>query len=189
MKKVLLIAGCLLASLGAYAQGTIDVTISPSGVNAPVFDFGGAKLDSTFLAQFYFSSSANGPFTAVADNPVPFRSGAGAGYWNAVGSVSGDSSRTLTGIAAGSAAFVEVKAWNLSAGATYDIANKVGGAHTGVSQVVSIPATGGAGSPPGLPAALTGLQSFTLSVVPVPEPSTLALGLVGAAALFLRRRK
>jgi hypothetical protein len=34
---------------------------------------------------------------------------------------------------------------------------------------------------------MIGLESF--AVVPVPEPSTIALGLLGAAFLLLRRRK
>lgn len=42
---------------------------------------------------------------------------------------------------------------------------------------------GGAGTPPDL----QGLQSFSLAVVP--EPSTIALGVIGASSLLFRRRK
>jgi len=40
---------------------------------------------------------------------------------------------------------------------------------------------------PDTPAALSGFTSF--SVMPVPEPSTIILGILGASALLLRRRK
>ena len=40
--------------------------------------------------------------------------------------------------------------------------------------------------PPTLPAALTGFTSF--GVVPIPEPSTILLGILGAGVLLLRRR-
>jgi hypothetical protein len=59
-----------------------------------------------------------------------------------------------------------------------------GGFKAGKSTAITV-TTGGAGSPPSLPANLVGLTSFSL----VPEPSTYALLALGAAALFLRRRK
>ncbi len=192
MKKILLIAACFVTSIGAFAQGVIDFRITPTGVNAPVFDVGGTtKLGSTFLAQLYWSATgAAGSYVAVSDAPVPFRDGAGAGYWNPTGNTpaSADSSRVV-GVAAGANVFLEVAAWTASAGSTYAIASTVPGAHVGISLPIQV-TTGGAGSPPSLPAAMTGLQSFTLGqVAATPEPSTIALGLVGAAALLLRRRK
>jgi hypothetical protein len=57
--------------------------------------------------------------------------------------------------------------------------------HTGMSNVITVTAT----DAPAPPASLTGLQSFTIQPDAIPEPSTIALGLLGAAALFLRRRK
>jgi len=48
---------------------------------------------------------------------------------------------------------------------------------------------GGTGSPPNTPPDMTGLTSFSL-VLPtaLPEPGTIALGIMGAAALLARRR-
>jgi len=46
---------------------------------------------------------------------------------------------------------------------------------------------GGFGSPPGTPPNLVGLQSFQLYTVP--EPSVIALGVLGAGCLFLLRRR
>jgi hypothetical protein len=47
---------------------------------------------------------------------------------------------------------------------------------------------GGAGTPPGPPAALPA-DFAGLNITTVPEPSTVALAILGGAALFFRRRK
>jgi hypothetical protein len=167
MKKLLTIAACFcaLTAFNAYAQGTIAFGNRVTGVlDAPVFDVGGTvKLEGPAMAQLYLGATPVGA-------PVAFRTGAGAGYWPTT-------SVTLPGVAAGAVAQVQVKAWK-------DAASFEAAAIKGESGVLSI-TTGGAGSPPTLPANLVGLTSFTL----VPEPSMIALGLLGAAGLMLRRRK
>lgn len=61
----------------------------------------------------------------------------------------------------------------------------------GVSPTFTLTGLGGVGSPPGVPADLVGLQSFSLTTAAgtAPEPGTITLGLMGAAALWARRRK
>ena len=76
-----------------------------------------------------------------------------------------------------------------SQGGGDDIGSSVGGRYTwGVSEMVTTTlATGG--EPPGnLPFGPTGLTDFSLVAV-IPEPSTIALGVMGTSALLLRRRK
>lgn len=168
MKKLLTIAACFcaLTAFNAYAQGTVAFGNRVTGVlDAPVFDFGGARLAGpNAFAQLVVNGSPVG-------DPVAFRSGAGAGYWPTA-------SVSVPGVAAGAtAANVQVRAWKDAA--SYDAAT-----FKGISAAFTV-ATGGAGSPPTLPGNLTGLTSFTL----VPEPSMIALGLLGAAALMLRRRQ
>jgi len=48
---------------------------------------------------------------------------------------------------------------------------------------------GGTGIPPATTPNLTGLTSFSMMVTPVPEPATITLGIMGAAAFLARRRK
>jgi hypothetical protein len=75
-----------------------------------------------------------------------------------------------------------VRAWEAAGGTSYDAA-LAGGFRTGVILVYRDDWR--RWFLPSLPANLVGLTSFSL----VPEPSTYALLALGAAALFLRRRK
>jgi len=189
MKKTLTaVAMCLSFTAGVYAQGQVDFRNRNTGLTPPLDSavysdmVGGTKLgDANFVAQIFFSATQTGSFTAITDPAAPFRTGTGAGYWNA----GADPTRTLPGIAAGATAWIEVRVWDSTKGATYDAAKAAGGRY-GDSNIFSL-TTGGPTTPPSAPAALAGLQSFAL--VAIPEPSTIALGMLGAAALLLRRRK
>ncbi|MHB8521556.1 MAG: PEP-CTERM sorting domain-containing protein [Limisphaerales bacterium] len=180
MKKLITVAAFLVATMGAYAQGTVSFgnLNSQAGINAPVFDADGVtKLNNTFMAQLY-AGPVGGSLAAIG-SPVAFT---GSGY------VLGPALAIPT-VAPGVNANGIVKAWNASAGATFEAASLVAGAHRGQSALLTF-ATGGVGIPPSTPGSLTGLTSFNLGIVPaVPEPTTLALGLLGAGALLLRRRK
>jgi hypothetical protein len=59
----------------------------------------------------------------------------------------------------------------------------------GVSPLDNLGALGGSGTPPNLATApdMLGLQSFSL--IGTPEPSTIALGVIGASTFLFRRRK
>lgn len=185
MKKLLIAIAFMASAVAAMAQGTVTFQNRDTGndpvIDAPIFNVDGttALSGSGFLAQLYFAPVGSSTFTASGD-AVIFRTGTRAGYVdNTV-----DLTRTLSGIAAGAAAQIQIRAWDASKGSTYEAALAAGGA-TGFSPTLTV-TTGGAGSPPGLPAALSGLQGFKLNI---PEPTTIALGLLGAGALFLRRRK
>jgi hypothetical protein len=184
MKKTLLTLGMCLVTCGLFAQGTVNFNnrVLASGVSAPVyFDDGTTGADSTIIGQLWYDNS--GTWTAVGGT-IPFRDGAGAGFLNATGL---DTSRTLAGIPAGTAATIQMRAWSATY-ATYDEAvNGAVGTWYGASPDLTLN-TGGAGSPPGLPADLVGLQGFNLGQV-VPEPSVIMLGLAGAGLLWFRRKK
>lgn len=164
MKKVLLAALFVAASVGASAQGTVNFANVGGGVNAPVSGPDGL-LGAGFTAQLQLADG-----TAVGD-PAPFL---------ANGLFSGGA-RTIAGVAGGSSADLQVVAMNAD------------GSITGTSGVFSV-SLGGGGTPPAPPAALAGLTAFSVAggggvVDPIPEPSTVILALLGGAALLLRRRK
>src|SRR5947208_2700042 len=187
MKQRLVGVLCLITSVGAFAQGQLDfrnrnATVTPI-IDAPITDIDGTtKLSGAgFLAQLYFSTTgASGSFTAVTDPAAPFRTGAGVGYWD----YGADFARTLPGVAAGSSVWFLVRVWDAASGSFAAAQTRPGGkwgqSNNGAGLSVL---TGGPTVPPSAPGVLV-FTSFQ-----VPEPSTIALGLLGAAALLLRRRK
>jgi len=187
MKRLLAGIACLALCVGAFAQGTVVFNNSPStsgpaGVGAPVFDVDGTtRLAGTvYLAQLFAGPDAASltPWGAA----LTFRTGAGAGFFNTTGV---DTARAIGTVAPGAVATIQVVAWEAAGGTDYAVA-VAGGFKNGASTTFTV-TTGGnvPGLPPQVPANLVGLTSFSL----VPEPSTYALLALGAAALFLRRRK
>lgn len=178
MKKLLLVAACIVASVGALAQGTILFNNVAAGtVAGKITDADGTGLAGTaFLAQLYAGADATS--LAPVGTAVTFRTGAAAGFVNA-------STVAIPGVASGVvASFLQVRAWDATGGATYDAAVS-SGKHFGSSAIfASDGPLGGGGSPPATPAGLKNFKGFSL----IPEPSTIALGVLGAAALLLRRR-
>jgi hypothetical protein len=183
MKRLLAGIACLALCVGAFAQGTVNFNNSPGavgGTGAPVFDVDDTtRLAGTaYWAQLFAGPGENS--LAPIGAALNFRTGTGAGFFNTTGV---DTSRSIGTVAPGALATIQVRAWEAAGGTSYDAAF-AGGFKTGKSSTFTV-TTGGAGSPPSLPANLVGLTSFSL----VPEPSTYALLALGAAALFLRRRK
>lgn len=180
MKKLILSVACVLAAVSAYGQATVNFANVAAGLSAPVFDVDkSTKIGSSaYLAQLYAGVDAGSLAAVPGSTPFLGTAAPFTGFFNG-------GTKTLTGITAGSRPFFQVKAWEASGGATYDAA-LAAGKKTGFSTVFQIGVdTGGVGSPATPPAALIGLTSFSL----VPEPSTIALGVLGALALLIRRRK
>jgi len=179
MKKALMILSSLLVAVGAFAQGQVNFAARVVGVyDAPVFldsVAGGVKAAGpTYMAQLYAGATSGG--LAPVGSALPFRTGAAAGYWTA-------EARTISTVDGSGNAFIQIRAWNTAAGATYEGAFASGGGF-GSSSTLTIKPT----AAPDVPATLTGLTSFAISSI-VPEPSIMALGALGGLALLLRRRK
>jgi hypothetical protein len=176
MKKLLVTLTAVLVSASTFAQGTINFNTRTTGVDAPVFKpdgVTGAGAGTAANAQLYLF--ANGAATTALTPATTFRAspaGAAQAYVNPVSPV------TVNGVAAGQQVQVVLRAWE---GASYDTAS-IRGQSTPITITLGgdIP-----GAPPAVPALLTGLAGFSM----IPEPSTMALGLLGAAALLYRRRK
>lgn len=178
MKSLSLIAACAMLASTALGQGTVKFLNRDLSLNfdQPVFDVDGTKLGDAYVAQLLGGPSESA--LAPIGNPVAFRPGTGAGYWNP----GADSTRTIPGVAGDATGTFQVWAWE-SKYATLDAAMAAGG-KWGKSEAFTNP-TGGGGTPPSLPVTISNFKSFSL----IPEPSTLALGLIGATLLVYRRRK
>jgi len=190
MKKLILSALAAATSLGAYAQGTIYVDNTANSDTSPQASTGGLLFQegssgTPVLYSGAFSLSVLGGASASSLSPIVTLTGATAPF-NYGGGIFGDStgaSYTVPGVAGSGIATLEVEAWtgNFS---SYAAAVTGGGSY---GEVTFQNATGGGGVPQALPVDLVGMPALILTT---PEPSTIALGALGTAALvFFRRRK
>jgi hypothetical protein len=148
-----------LSVVESFAGGTVRFS---TGTNS-IYDVDGATplpAGSAYLAQLYAGPDAGSlqPVGAAVGFSSPGRFNAGT--------------RIIVSVPAGEVATVQVKAWESVYGATYEQALAADGKH-GTSAVFTV-TTGGAGSPPSLPATLTGLQSFSLMPAAGATPPTIA---------------
>ena len=194
MKIKSLITGLCLLAAAMSARANYDIGFQTYDfadlAQHVAFDADGTTrlTGPAFLGQLYVGASS-GTLAAIG-SPVAFAtSGSGAeGFVD-----SGSLTITDATLNAGSSAFYALRAWRAADGASYEAALAAVGAHVGSSAATAITLGGTvAGTPPTLVTATANLHpNFSLSIVPasVPEPSVLALGLLGGAALMFRRRK
>jgi hypothetical protein len=154
-------------------------------LDAPVFDaggirlfgtnyvaelYGGVTMDSLVLAQAGSASMEPVPFTRIRDDQT--------GYFAHVGFVH------FLNVPSGGFAWLQVRAWDLRLGETYEeVANRGLGGYGQSALFYTYGGDLGAEGRP--PQPLRGLQSFSL----VPEPSTWALLVLGGGWLVWRCRR
>jgi len=193
MKKyfvaTILLAGALAANA---AEGIItfdnidsgDYNGQPYNVNAPVFmPDGTTKVSgSSYRVALYSgtTSTADSALTLVATSVKPFGISGNAGSWS-------PSQETVTADTSGGNSKVQVRAWRLADGATWEEAKANPNGMWGQSESIVIDTVPTGGTDFGAP--MIGLKSFNLQQNVVPEPTTISLGLLGAGALLMRRRK
>lgn len=174
MKKLIIAMAALLVSISAHGQGQVVFNNRVVGsVVAPVtlagsttgLQDGVGATGAKWEAQL-FGGPAGGALEALTPKTT-FRTGTGAGFVVAV-------DVTLAKVAPGASASMQMKAFTTD------------GNGSGASKVFNVTLGGGLNPP----ANLVGLEAFSATYNNVPEPSTIALGLLGAAGLLaLRRRK
>ena len=178
MKKLVIAAVALMVSIAAtYAQGQVNFNnkVAASGVNARILDAAGNGAAAGFAAGLALDSG--GTLTYVPGSATTFRTTPAAATGYIVPLVA-----TIPGHDISSSVTLRVFGFS---GAATDAA--AGAALTsqalpfGTSNPVTVALGGGTILPPDM----VGLQGFTIT----PEPSTIAFGLLGAAALLIRRRK
>jgi len=219
MKKVLLVTSGLLLALGAFGQGVINFNNRVTGsVIAPIFgvdpsdphtlkqgnpaSYNPAPVptgtqnygQAAPLQGAGFTASLWAANTTLADDQLqsiataPFRVTTSATLWGFWQPPSG-AQPTVPGVVGGGAdrAKFQVRVWDNRGGTITSWAQVL--ADDSVARgwstifVVNAP-LGQVGTPPNL----VGLEGFNL-YTPVPEPSVIALGVLGAGCLFMLRRR
>ncbi len=187
MKKLLFTFALMVACIGVQAQGTI--TFNSSGPlkisNAPPSALAGQGAAGATVA-LYFSTDTNAPRSALAISTAMITntlSGANAGLF--IGGT-----RALPGVAGAQIILAQIRAWT-GAFATYEDALAAamvdGVTHIGESQLFTLQ-LGGNGFPTASLTAPGKLNQFNIAPL-VPEPSSIALGLLGLGAIALFRRR
>jgi hypothetical protein len=179
MKKLIPFLVLLVGATGALAQGVVNfnnnVLATPPDRRVINGATGEGLTGTNWVAQLYYGTSADS-LTAHTAAPSRFRveSTSQPGMWSG-------GNRTLTGGGVGTTLFMQVRVWDLRNGATYETATGFRGQSTVFTYMQTL----------STPAAPTDTQmlNFQSFIVPVPEPSVIGLGLVGAGALFMLRRR
>ena len=182
MKKLLVTLAAMLASASTFGQGTILFNTRVTGqVDAPVSLGDGTGPGAGFTAQLFLVSGGS---TYTALNPATtFRTTSAAAAFYVV---QPDSPVIVPTVAPGQQATIVMRFWAGAIGSSYDTAICKGQSNPVTLTLGGVPAVGA----PIPDAVLVGMQSIALvGGVCVPEPSTMALGVLGAAALLYRRRK
>lgn len=170
MKKLAITIACLTLSLYTYGQGTIqfDTSVAASGM---VLNKAGVAASTVYSGQLWGSTTIDGSYAPLGTAQPFFGDTVDVGAGFIIGPIV-----TITGSFKDDPYYVQLKAWK-----TADPAGEFGVSTPLRLTLGGAPSGGGLA---GFPATLENLQGFTM----VPEPSTIALGLLGAAALLLRRR-
>lgn len=189
MKKLAYIVASSALVVSALAQGTVNVNnrglATPQLVND--VNTGAGLIGTQFVAQIVY-----GPANTTLGDPMPFRASgtSSPGTWNP-GSAG---IRTLEGFAEGANVTMTVHVWDSSVFSSWSQASAAlaAGQNSVATQAGSSASftytVGAAANPASL--TIANFRGFTLTAIPaVPEPTTIALGALGAAALLWRRRK
>jgi hypothetical protein len=146
-------------SAGAQGMLTFANRVTGAGIDAPVTYLGSPRIGlpnpggraagSDFLAQLVIHNPATGEF--YYSPPKPFRTGVAAGYVSVT-------AVAVPGIPGGTTVTVTMLAWFSELGTSYtEVASRIG---TGVGSSAPIQIT--LTEPPAQPAALVGLQGFSV---------------------------
>jgi hypothetical protein len=169
MKKLIIALATIMVTAVAYGQGTVQLNNRIVGtVDARILLPDGSGAGAGFTAQLW--GGPQGGTLAPLTPSTDFRTSSA----NAMGYVN-STTVAVPGVGPAQTATLQLRA--------FDGADFGSSLVSGMSGTIDV-ALGGGALPP---AALAGLSGFTLTAIP--EPSTIALGVLGLAALMLRRRK
>jgi hypothetical protein len=192
MKKLLLTAAAILATLSMYGQGIGIVSFTSVGATdasgKKIMDQSGvAASGSAYRVALYWGASTETDDRNLvqAGASTTFLTGASAGTYFGGG-------RTITtpgSTVNGPVLAFQVRGWTAAHGATYEEALQNGAAFVGKNPIFTLKT-----KDPNVPLETvpslylaSGYQGFRLT--PVPEPSVIGLGILGVGTLLMLRRR
>jgi hypothetical protein len=196
MKKALLLLAAVAMASSSYAQGTLTffnrLIPNPGGApgtyTAGIFRDNGDGISGNgtvgagdgFTAGLFLSSDLSTPIATATFRPS---SGTLSEAFAATQTVTFDGTGGKPNLAPGTTHSFTIRAWETAAGSYAASLHRGEGTFTS-QQLGGTPTGGGAPIPtPGL----TGFTGFEMQIVP--EPSTIALGLLGLGAVAMMRRR
>jgi len=196
MKKLLLLAITLGTAASMHAQGTVVFNNIAGGAfrlwtNNASFSASNLMSGAAYRIGLYGSTdlgAAEGSLSLLLMTTNPAAAGA-AGLFN------GGNSAPIAGVGgAGTSLRFQLRAWSLFAGDNYAAAVAAQALDplnvaTGVSALGTTTLGGGTTLPGALFGTSPGLLQTGFGITPVPEPSSIALGLLGLGAIALFRRR
>lgn len=178
--KSILPAVAMLAALSVCGQGTVNFANIGVGLASPFtcVDGGGVRLNGgTWTVELWAGPAAGGAGAVLAG---PAYMGAFAnGYFNA-------GQRTVSNVTGGTA-FAQVHVWDNMNGliTSFAQATATAGARWGTSGPAWFAIN--LSTPPATPATMVNMPAIGVYWCFVPEPSTIALGMMGASGILLLR--
>jgi len=180
MKKLILTVAALIVAVGAQAQGYFEFNTRNTTIGEVVtfLDAGGAKLSGADYWVQVFAGPANGGVAGLValDGPLALnRTGSGAGLANPF-------SKSYTTALPAGPALIGYQSYQGSSFATATAKSDLITTKLGSTTPLTVTLV----EAPNLPNSLT-LGTGNVSLVP--EPATLALGLIGLGTLLAFRRR
>jgi hypothetical protein len=177
MKKLILIAGLIACgALQSFAQGVFAAN-NNSKTLVYLGTVGGSLVQDDYSFDAIYATSSGITDSSALVLSTKAVDGDGDGGFT-IGNIT---VANYTGTIS-----VEIRAWKTSLGSTYATAYSAdNGLYTGTSAIFNVALT----VPPSQVAQITssGFKSFAVNTVP--EPATIALGVMGLSLLVFRRRK
>ena len=192
MKKLLLAAFCLGTALSALAQGTLNFQNNIATRTTNSVGSGFPPAGSTAYSAGLWWGAAGTPEGSL--QLLPAASGGVTSTWNANSAGLYQGGLATFPVAGGTQISLQVRVWANSFPDYQSAVNGMGATGKGVVQLITL------GNAPGVPlptppADLTAPTGPTdtaytrfLITAPIPEPSSIALGLLGLGAIVLFRR-